>query len=172
MREGTITYFQSQGFNLTNNDELSIQFERGSILRNMLTFNPLKWKSIVEISFDKNDIIANFEINTVFQAVSHQEENLWQEFISNYQKTLQTNQSFISENEAQLKDTRKSSYQYVRRSMLGAIIFGLPGGLLAHLTGINLLMLVAVVGGGLLFLVMSINKDKSKTYSHDKDSQQ
>ena len=88
LKEETLNYFQRQGFKLTVNDENSLQFERGSVMRNMVTFNPLKWKNSIKIKFEEDRVKASFDINTIHQAVALKEERLWWEFVSNYQQTI------------------------------------------------------------------------------------
>ena len=45
LRTASLDYFLSQGFKLTKDTSNFLQFERGNIFQNMITFNPLKWKS-------------------------------------------------------------------------------------------------------------------------------
>ena len=132
------------------------------MLRNMVTFNPLKWKSSIRIEFDKETVIANFDINTIHQAVTLKEEKLWGKFISNYQRTIETGKSFISENQSELKDTKKTTWKYIRYAILGAIIVGIPSGIIAHLTGIESIVTIGAVSGALIFMMNKINKEKEE----------
>lgn len=105
MQSKTILYFEKQGFKLTSKEQNSLQFERGSTLKNMVTFNPLEWKSITKIYFKDSKVISVFDINTTYQTVTIKEEKLWELFISNYQQTIETGNLLISENEEYLKET-------------------------------------------------------------------
>lgn len=163
LEEETLNYFQRQGFKLANRDDNSLQFERGSVMKNMITFNPLKWRSSIKIKFEEEYVKANFDINTIHQAVTLEEERLWKKFISSYQETIETGKALISENQAELKATKTSSWKYILYAILGAIIFGIPSGIIAYLTGIESFVSIGAVSGGLIFMMNKINKEKKKT---------
>lgn len=137
LKKETLNYFQKQGFKLADSDEDSLQFERRSLMKNMVTFNPLKWKSSIRIKFEEDNVKTDFDINTTHQAVTLKEEKLWGKFISNYQETIETGKSLISENQSELKATKKSSRKYIGYAILGAIVFGISSGIIAYLTGIE-----------------------------------
>lgn len=162
LKEETLNYFQKQGFKLAKSDENSLQFERGSVMKNMVTFNPLKWKSSIKIKFDKDIVKANFDINTIHQAVTLKEERLWEKFISNYQKVIETGESLIFENQAELKATKKSSWKYIGYAISGAIVFGIPSGIIAYLTGIKSIVTIGTVSGAIMFMISKINKEKDE----------
>lgn len=162
LKEETLNYFQKQGFKLASGDENSLQFERGSALKNMVTFNPLKWKSLIKIKFEEDIVKANFDINTIYQAVTLKEERLWEKFISNYQKTIETGKSLLSENQTELKATKKSSWKYIGYAILGAIVFGIPSGIIAYLTGIESIVTIGAVSGALIVMINKINKEKEE----------
>lgn len=42
LKEETLNYFQNQGFKLAQQNGSSLQFNKGSLARNMMTFNPLR----------------------------------------------------------------------------------------------------------------------------------
>ena len=162
LKEETLNYFQKQGFKLVKSDENSLQFERGSVMKNMVTFNPLKWKSSIKIKFKEDTVKANFDINTIHQGVTLKEGRLWEKFISNYQKTIETGKSLISENQAELRATKKSSWKYIGYAILGAIVFGIPSGIIAYLTGIESIVTIGAVSGSLMFMMNKINKEKEE----------
>ena len=107
-------------------------------------------------------MFANFDINTIHQAVTLEEEKLWEKFISNYQKNIETGKSLISENKSALEATKKSSWEYIGYAVLGAIILGIPSGIIADLTGIESLVAIGAVSGALIFLMYRINKQKEE----------
>lgn len=162
LKEETLNYFQKQGFKLANSDKNLLQFERGSVMKNMVTFNPLKWKSSIKIKFEEDIVNANFDINTLYQVVTLKEERLWEKFISNYQKTIETGKSLISENQAEHRATKKSSWKYIRYAVLGAIVFGIPSGIIAYLTGIESIVTIGTASGALMFMMNKINKEKEE----------
>ena len=156
----TSHYFSRHGFKMTKTDSNSLQFEVGSRLRNMITFNPLKWKSRSHISFHKHNVIAVFDIDTSFELVTSKEELLWKEFISNYQKTIELARSFESENLNYLTDAKKSSWKYIGYALLGALIFGIPFGFIAHVTKVDSIVGVGAAVGALIFVKFKINQEK------------
>ncbi|MEL6942189.1 MAG: hypothetical protein AAFO82_05930 [Bacteroidota bacterium] len=161
-KEETLKYFLDQGFKLVSSNKNSLQFRRGSMLRNMITFNPLKWKSSIQIEFHEENIVVNFDINTIYQIVTIREERLWANFISNYQRTIETGKSLIFENQIELKNTKKSSWKYIRYALLGAITFGVPSGIIAYLTDIESIVAIGTASGALTFMMNKINKEKEE----------
>lgn len=160
LKEETLEYFQKQGFKLAKIDENSLQFERGSVMKNMVTFNPLKWKSSIKVKFEEDIVKANFHINTIHQAITLNEERLWAKFIANYQETIETGKSLIAENQTEVTKTKKSSWKYIVYAILGAIIFGIPSGIIAYLTGYESIVTIGAVSGALMFMMNKINKEK------------
>lgn len=64
----------------------------------------------LKIKFDKENVIANFDINTIHQAVTSEEQKLWKKFILNYQRTIETGNSLTSENQIELKKYEKDYF--------------------------------------------------------------
>lgn len=160
LQKETLKYFQEQGFKLTKYDANYLKFERGSTLQNMVTFNPLKWKSVTEINFIEDKVIADFVIDTTYQMVTNKEKKLWTKFISNYQNTIEKGGSFLLENKVELEETKKSSWKYVGYAIGGAIVFGIPGGIIAYLTGIDSIFTGSMIGGSIFFIMNKMNKEK------------
>ncbi|MFC5683721.1 hypothetical protein ACYE2N_01135 [Flavobacterium sp. MAHUQ-51] len=161
----TIKYFKQSGFRyIDNNTEEKLRFERGSIASNMWTFNPLKWKSEIEIEISGQKIKANFNINTVGQIATQKEEKLWDSFIENYRKHLINNKfDFKTENKKTLKSTKKNSLKYIWWALLGGLIGGVPAGLIAYWTGINSIVSIGSSVGAIGLLTKKINDDKKKS---------
>lgn len=160
LKEETLKCFQLQGFKLSNSGTKFLEFERGSSLKNMVTRDPLKWNSKTKISFEDNQVFAKFNINTIHQAVMAKEEKLWDIFISNYQKTIETGESFITENELALKEAKKSQWKFIGYAIIGAILFGIPSGIIAYLTGIESILRVGTIAGSIGFMMYKINEEK------------
>ena len=162
LKSETLTYFQSQGFKLAGSYTDALEFKRGSAVRNMVTFNPLKWKSAIRVAFEGNTVVANFHIGTSFQAVTPAEEKLWDEFVSNYQRSIESGKSLTTENQLALKKTKKASRQYVKYALIGAIVFGIPSGIIAYVTEVDSIASMGTAGGAVTYLLHKINKDKAK----------
>ncbi|WP_020538824.1 hypothetical protein [Lewinella cohaerens] len=163
LREETLNYFQNQGFKLSEDSTNFMHFKRGSVIRNMVTFNPLKWKSIIKIEFKSKLVITEVYVNTIFQAVTLKEEELWKNFILNYQKTMKTGESYIFDNKEELKKTKRSSWKYIWYAFIGAIIFGIPSGIVAYITGVESILRVGAISGSLIFMMNRISKEKDGT---------
>lgn len=160
LKKETLNYFQIQGFNLTDSSSKFLKFERGSKMKNMVTRNPLKWKSIIEINFEETKILTNFDIDTIHQVVSLKEEKLWEQFIRNYQRTIETGASFIEENEQGIKETKRSQWKYFGYAIMGAVGLGVPGGFLTYLTGIESFVKFGAMMGAIGYVTYRVDKEK------------
>lgn len=161
----TIDYFKKSGFKHIDNNptDRKIRFERGSIASNMWTFNPLSWKSEIEIEIDKDNVKANFNINATGQILTNKDKRLWETFIDNYEKYLRdSNFDFLTENSTALNATKSKNLKYLGWAALGGIIGGIPSGLLAYWTGINTIVSIGATGGAITLLTKKINDDKKK----------
>ncbi len=122
LRTMTIDYFKNSGFKFVKNytNERKIIFERGAIVSNMWTFNPLKWKSTIYIEIDGQNVKANFNINTAGQIPTNKDELLWETFIDNYKKYLHDPTfDFLAENTQNLKKTKSKNLKYLGWAVLG-----------------------------------------------------
>jgi hypothetical protein len=64
LKEKTIEYFTKSCFkHIDNLSDRKLKFRRGSIASNMWTFNPLKWKSEIDIEINGRVVKATFAIN-------------------------------------------------------------------------------------------------------------
>lgn len=116
-------YFRNQGFDISEEQNNSITFKRGSKFLNSITFNPLKWKSEITVLYETTQIIARFDIDTVNQLVTAKEEQLWITFIENFKNTIESGNSFISENNKNVSSTIKHSWKLVLKILgINAIV--------------------------------------------------
>ena len=155
-------YFQSQGFNLKSNYKDQLIFNRGSILLNMITFNPLQWKSTITIEIADSEIKSEFEINTDFQAVTLKEEQLWESFINNFKETIKGNFDYSSINKKLIKETKYNSLKYVKAALIGGLAAGIPGGIIAYFTGAGSVVGIAAAGGAMSYVMHQIEQEKKK----------
>ncbi|OOV25891.1 hypothetical protein BXU11_14625 [Flavobacterium sp. LM5] len=165
LRKMTIGYFQKSGFKNVDNKNTNnrIIFERGSMSSNLWTFNPLKWKSTIDIEISGQHVKANFNINATGQIPTNKDELLWETFIGNYQKYLLDSKfDFLAENSKNLKTTKRKNLEYICWAALGGLIGGLPAGLIAYWTGINSIVSVGAVMGALTLMTKKITDDKKK----------
>ncbi|CAM3051733.1 hypothetical protein [Flavobacterium succinicans] len=165
LKKMTIEYFKKSGFKHVDNNttDRKIIFERGSIASNMWTFNPLNWKSTIDIEISGQHVKANFNINATGQIPTNKDELLWETFIGNYKKYLLDSKfDFLAENSKNLKTTKRKNFEYIGWAALGGLIGGLPAGLIAYWTGINSIVSVGAVMGALTLMTKKINDDKKK----------
>ena len=164
LTDRTIEYYKESGFKHYDTEDKNLKFGRGSVASNMWTFNPLKWKSEIEIKIAGQKISADFNINATGQIPTQKEEELWDSFIDNYKNYLTDNKfDFKTENDRNLSSTKKNSLKYVGWALLGGLIGGVPAGLIAYWTGINLIVSIGAAGGAIGLLTKKINDDKKKT---------
>lgn len=161
----TIEYFTQSGFtHIQNTGDKKLKFKCGSFASNTWTFNPLKWKSEIDIEISEQEIKANFNINTVGQIPTHKEEKLWDNFIDNYRKYLTDNTfDFKAENKKALSSTKKNSIKFIGWAILGGLIGGIPAGLIAYQTGVDSIVGIGAAAGAMGILMKKINDDKKKT---------
>jgi hypothetical protein len=160
--EASRNFFTRTGFKITNDTDQTISFSKGSTLLNMVTFNPLNWKSRINISIQNNSVLGDFDIDTTGQAVTAKEEQLWDKFIESYKISIVENVDLSQTISNELKETKKNSLKYVMWALIGAIVCGVPLGFLGYFTGIEMLAPMGAAGGGMLFMMNKINKDRQK----------
>ena len=107
----TKKYFVEQGFKMYSFENDNLVFKKGNDFINMYTFNPLKLKSEVIISFkNKSFVSAQFEINTKNQLITQTEQMVWDEFIKNYKKCILSNNTFTEQNKINVENSIKMSW--------------------------------------------------------------
>lgn len=165
LKKMTIEYFQKNGFKQKNNEnsDTRILFERGSFVSNLWTFDPLKWKSTIEIEIIEEYVKAIFTINTFGQIPQKTDALVWETFIGNYQKYLvESNFDFIFENSKILNTCKRKNLKYIGWAAIGGLIGGLTTGFIAYWTGINSIVSIGAVAGAIALLTKKINEDKEK----------
>ena len=160
--EASKTFFARTGFKINDNTNKTVSFSKGSTLLNMVTFNPLNWKSRINISIQNNEVIGDFDIDTTGQAVTPKEEKLWDTFIENYRLSIVDKVDLSQTISKELKETKKNSLRYVIWALIGAVVCGVPFGFLGYFTGIDMLAPIGAAGGAVLFMMNRINKDRQK----------
>jgi hypothetical protein len=160
--ERTIEFFAQSGFRLVKKSEQNLLFTRGSFALNMVTFNPLKWKSAINININDQELNAVFDINATGQIITLKEENLWDSFIDSFRLYMIEGIDFKKENARAIKATKKDSLKYVGWALIGAIIGGIPGGILAYLTGNSTIVSVGAVAGAMALLTKKIKEGRGE----------
>jgi hypothetical protein len=114
-----IEYFKESGFKLVSIQNENLTFSRGSILTNLFTFNPLKWKSKIGVEIIDKEVKVDANINTIGQTVIDAEDNLWDVFLTNLKFFLTNNIDYKEINNEVLKSTRKESYKFIEEITIG-----------------------------------------------------
>ncbi|MDP2187212.1 MAG: hypothetical protein Q8J69_00885 [Sphingobacteriaceae bacterium] len=154
LRLKSIDYFTQSNFRMVSAlADKQISFRRGSLLSNMYTFNPLKWKSEIQIDIQGQEVSVQVKINTFAQLPSVKEEALWDEFLQNFEAYVNDGRvDHLSKNEASLKSVKKSSYRRLGWVLVGALVAGIPAVLLALWTGIDTIAPVGASMGAMYYL--------------------
>jgi hypothetical protein len=160
--ELTKHFFVNQEFKIAGQTGSAITFTKGSVLRNMTSFNPLNWKSKVEVSALDNILTADFEIDTIGQIVTPKEEALWNTFIEKYKVSILEKTDVRQEISQELRRTQQSTWKYVGWAFVGGVMGAIPFTILAMVTGLNVLAPIGTAGGAILFMMNRINKDRQK----------
>jgi hypothetical protein len=158
----TSDYFSKAGFQQTSRTENQITFTKGSTLRNMVTFNPLNWKSEVKVTLQNDTVVAYFDINTTGQLITHKEEKMWDIFVENYKTSVTDKVDLTSENQRHLRETKRDSLKHIKWALIGAVVFGVPFGFLAYFTGIDTLASIGAAAGAVSFMTFKINSERKK----------
>ena len=160
--EATVHYFVSQGFRLTRSTEKILTFERGSLLLNMVTMNPLKWKSIINIEISEEEVKAVFDIDTTSQLASVKEEELWDNFIFNYRGAILEDFNYAEANSKLLKGTLSGTRKFIGVAVVGAVAAWIPAAVIAHYTGIGSIGGIGATAGALGYLSYMIEKERKR----------
>jgi hypothetical protein len=108
----SIMYFNQNKFKLQNQDKNILLFTRGNILLNFIAFNPLQWKSKIQIVIDdtlNNKITLKADINTAGQIITDHEKRLWNMFCENYKNAMMHEKEYFTDNKSQIKRTIKKN---------------------------------------------------------------
>ena len=158
--KNTTDYFSPMGFKKVIDSENQIVFTKGSLLLNMVTFNPLNWKSDIKITLQDSTVVADFDINTTGQVTTPKEEKLWDVFVENYKVSVTNNLNLLTENKQQIKETKRNSIKYLKWALIGGVAFGIPFGILGYFTGIETLASTGAAIGAISFIMWKINEDR------------
>ena len=71
----TDNYFLGLGFKKFGESNQPLTYKKGSVLLNMVAFNPLNWKSTVTVTLKDQFVEAAFDINSMGQMVTPKEES-------------------------------------------------------------------------------------------------
>ncbi len=156
-----IQYFNLHKFILASDMQSKLVFKCGSKIKNLVTFNPLKWKSETIINIENSIVEYECTVDASFQAVTIQEEKVWDTFIANLETTIERGKLSTQNIRAISQDNKRSIRTYILYVILGAVIFGIPSGIISHYTEINLFIFIGPSIGGLLFLFWKMINERN-----------
>lgn len=155
-------YLAEYGFKLLKETEDHLMFKRGSSLRNLFTFNPLKWKTEVNIKISSSFLDCDFSVSTIGQVPTKSEERTWEVFSDNLEKFLiDPSFGFKQENQIQLRKAKTGNWTYLKEAILVGVLVAIPLTIIGEFLGVNdLAPAVAAVGAG---IAIAIRVQKEKT---------
>ncbi len=163
LTERIIEYFTLSGFKFIETNEDNLKFIHNSSIFDTWRANPLKWGSEILVSFNQNQVTANFSIDTDSQMNSAEEEKVWTTFIINFKIFLTDIIEFKEINTKIITDVKRSKLIYIGWTVLGALVGGLIGVLFSNLTGSITLGYLTIPIVATLFLRKSIKFRKEKS---------
>lgn len=122
VKEKSKSYFAKNKFTLKSENGNTLVFVRGNALLNMITFNPLQWKSSTTITTEKGCVKLSSKISTTGQVVAAHEYKLWKDFVENYKKFILKNTNPVDD-EA-LRKTKSENYKMMLEVILSVLVIG------------------------------------------------
>lgn len=165
LQQRFITYFEKMGFKIAEQkvEAGKWRFEKGSHWGNAFTFNPLKWKSAVEIELQAQQLTARFYMHTTNQFPSVNDEQLWDAFVAHFEKYLhQPAFDFKTANAQALKIAQRKNRKYLIWGIFGGLLIGIPAGFLAHWLNMPIIASIGAASGGLALMSKKIKEDRVK----------
>jgi hypothetical protein len=126
-RRIVLDYFDDQGFIVTYQDTNMLVFNKGNRWHNMMTYNPLEWKSTIKVIFKDKTCDLHAVISTFGQIVTPNEEALWDTFFENLRLSTADNSNDYAEiNEAMAHKTMADGQIYASLFVLVLFLVGAP----------------------------------------------
>jgi hypothetical protein len=162
--EATINYFKQQSFTYESRKETILTFTRGSLFQNLYTVNPLNIKSKIQVQINGPEVKAEYLADSTFQLVTHEDEQLWKNFLANYEQAINHNLDYIPANKVLIKEAKKASYSYMKYAFIGAFIVVFPVLLISKLIGFkhDVLNIAMVAMGGMGLMWYKVKQAKKK----------
>ena len=128
-------YFTRSGFHKIRSTDCLAQFAGGSTLQNLVTFNPLKWKSKIRIELKESALIVHISLNTFGQVINERELMTWKEFIDNFENFINNSQfNYEESNNTFVTETKSKNFEIAKWLCIGMIIGAVPGGIVLKIT--------------------------------------
>ncbi|MDM8159384.1 hypothetical protein QUH73_06125 [Labilibaculum sp. K2S] len=113
-----IKFYEVRGYTLTDANAKGMTFHRGSIAGNLLSLNPIKWKTIVEIEIVKKErldynVYANYRFISFLFFISQEENDFFNEEINAFSKAIEQFEVDVEQLENLANKTSKSNFKYI-----------------------------------------------------------
>lgn len=154
-------YFGEYGFKVIKDTSDHLVYKRGSILTNFFTFNPLRWKTQVNIAITDNFLNCDFLISTIGQVPTNSEERAWEIFIDNFRRfIIDPGFNFRVENQFQLREAKKGNWTYLKEALLVGVLVAIPMAIIGNILGVDDLAPVGAAIGAGAAIMRRIHKER------------
>ncbi len=125
-----IKFYEVRGYTLMDANAQGMTFYRGSMVGNLLSLNPIKWKTIVKIEIVKKErldynIYANYQFSSFLFFISKEENNFFNEEINAFLKAIEQFEVNVEQLENFAIESSKSNFKYIIKSFSIGIIVAL-----------------------------------------------
>ncbi|MFA9370393.1 MAG: hypothetical protein ACERIH_01650 [Labilibaculum antarcticum] len=125
-----IKFYEVRGYTLMDANAQGMTFYRGSIAGNLLSLNPIKWKTFVKIEIVKKErldynVYANYQFCSFLFFISQEENNFFNEEINAFSKAIEQFEVNVEQLENLAIETSKSNFKYILKSFPIGIVIAL-----------------------------------------------
>ncbi|WP_421751026.1 hypothetical protein [Croceimicrobium sp.] len=157
-----VQYFTDYGFKLIRDRPNHLRFKRGSVLLNFFTFNPLRWKTEVNIEVLENSLHCDFTISLIGQVPTKTEEESWDAFVENFRSFIKDpNFDFRQRNQSVKNKVKGNNWAYLKYAILVGLLIAIPLAIIGHFLGRDDLAPVGAAIGVAMAVMSRIQKEKT-----------
>ncbi|PKQ60697.1 hypothetical protein BZG02_18415 [Labilibaculum filiforme] len=125
-----IKFYEVRGYTLMEANAQGMTFHRGSNTGYLLSLNPIKWKTRVEIEIIKKErldynVYACYHFSSFLFFISQEENDFFNEEIAAFSKAIEQFEVDVEQLENLAKETSKSNFNYILKSFPIGIILAL-----------------------------------------------
>ena len=122
-----IKFFEVRGYELTDAHAKGMEFKRGNLAGNLLSYNPIKWQTKVDIEIIKRerldyDIFANYTFTTFGLIITQEEKNYFENEAHAFSKAIEKYQVNVDEIEQLAVITNRANFNYMIKSLVWGIL--------------------------------------------------
>jgi uncharacterized membrane protein YraQ (UPF0718 family) len=162
LQEKVIDYFDRSGFKLVRQTANSLKFKYSSLMLDTWVFNPLKWRSEIEVATNRQTIEATFFIDTSAQIVTAEVKEAWKVFIDYFKQYIVDGTDFKNVTTEAVKRARQSIQKTIAWTVVGIAAGGVIGAYLDRMTGSTFLTYIGLILGANYFLTGKLVANRRK----------